>query len=422
MFGNLLSSFHIWNFILTVCGILILPWLYHQALHFWYHYKGEYFIAGITWTLLEIEVPRENEKTPLSMELILTNALHQPTNKSPWAKYKQGQVTLWSVLEMVSIEGRIRFFIRCPSRMAGLVETQIYAQYPQAKVKEAEDYVFMVGDVKKGGEWSVGGGEFTLEKSDPYPIRTYVDYGLDKPGTKEEHKIDPLTATIELFGTMKKDEHMWMQIFVRASEKEYGHGHHGHRFKEECDEEIKKLVEPYAAKKTETGTTPQAPIPDFIKEKIEAIHKKSQKLAFDCGIRVVYAGKNGAYSNESRRALRTVFRQYSNPSTNSLIGTNGLGFDYPWQDPSGNKAIFLKKQHIDRYRTRTFFNSPFYTHWGIPNFLKPYVGWGFKGPKMSVLNTEELATIYHFPGMVSETPSFRRIESKIAKPPSNLPV
>ena len=26
------------------------------------------------------------------------------------------------------------------------------------------------------------------------------------------------------------------------------------------------------------------------------------------------------------------------------------------------------------------------------------------------------------PGMVSETPSFKRVESKIAKPPSNLPV
>ena len=38
------------------------------------------------------------------------------------------------------------------------------------------------------------------------------------------------------------------------------------------------------------------------------------------------------------------------------------------------------------------------------------------------LNAIELATIFHFPGMVSETPSFKRLESKIAKPPSNLPI
>ena len=43
-------------------------------------------------------------------------------------------------------------------------------------------------------------------------------------------------------------------------------------------------------------------------------------------------------------------------------------------------------------------------------------------PEIFVLSNEELATLYHFPGMVSETPSFKRIESKIAKPPSNLPV
>ena len=38
-----------------------------------------------------------------------------------------------------------------------------------------------------------------------------------------------------------------------------------------------------------------------------------------------------------------------------------------------------------------------------------------------VLNSEELATIYHFPGQVAETPTFKRIESKRAEPPQNLP-
>jgi hypothetical protein len=39
-----------------------------------------------------------------------------------------------------------------------------------------------------------------------------------------------------------------------------------------------------------------------------------------------------------------------------------------------------------------------------------------------VLNTEELATIYHFPGRVAETPTFGRIEAKKGEPPSNLPI
>ncbi|MEK7129098.1 MAG: hypothetical protein AAB858_01985, partial [Patescibacteria group bacterium] len=37
-------------------------------------------------------------------------------------------------------------------------------------------------------------------------------------------------------------------------------------------------------------------------------------------------------------------------------------------------------------------------------------------------SAEELATIYHFPGGVSTTPSFARIETRKSEPPANLPV
>jgi hypothetical protein len=49
-------------------------------------------------------------------------------------------------------------------------------------------------------------------------------------------------------------------------------------------------------------------------------------------------------------------------------------------------------------------------------FYPPYYG------KYYVLTAEELATIYHFPGRVSTTPTFKRIESKKSEPPVNLPL
>ena len=49
-------------------------------------------------------------------------------------------------------------------------------------------------------------------------------------------------------------------------------------------------------------------------------------------------------------------------------------------------------------------------------FYKPYK------EKTIVLNTEELCTIYHFPGGVVRTPSLARIESKKGEPPIGLPV
>lgn len=411
---------------MVIIGAIIAWYLAHEALHFWYHYRGDYFTAGITWTLLEVEVPRENDKTPLAMELILTNALYQITQKGLWEKYVQGAVRFWTTLEMTSTEGRIRFFMRCPSRMAGLLETQVYAQYPQAKVRpiaDEDDYVWKVGDIRKDSAWNCWGCEFKLEKNDAYPIKTYIKYGLDKPATKEEHKVDPLTPTIELFGTMGKDEHMWMQIFVAASQKEYGHGHHGHKFVEEAQAELDRLSAPYTRehlKPDGVGVTLEPRVPDFLKSKFEGIKAKVQKLPFDCGIRLIYAAKKEAFRNESRRALRTIFRQYYDPDSNALVRFNNTQFDYPWQDLSGNRIWQVKKRMIDRYRTRTFFNAPFFVQWKWPWFIDFFVS--FYTPEVFVLNSEEIATIFHFPGMVSETPTFKRIESKVAKPPQNLPM
>jgi hypothetical protein len=50
-----------------------------------------------------------------------------------------------------------------------------------------------------------------------------------------------------------------------------------------------------------------------------------------------------------------------------------------------------------------------------------YEGLGSK-KKIFTLNTEELATIFHFPGRVSTTGTFERIQAQKAEPPANLPI
>ena len=42
--------------------------------------------------------------------------------------------------------------------------------------------------------------------------------------------------------------------------------------------------------------------------------------------------------------------------------------------------------------------------------------------KTFILNTEELATVYHFPGSVVRTPALGRIESKKGEPSAGLPI
>jgi hypothetical protein len=69
---------------------------------------------------------------------------------------------------------------------------------------------------------------------------------------------------------------------------------------------------------------------------------------------------------------------------------------------------------------RTFFHPPIQFSIKYPAVLSMFFPSG--KPYLFALSNEELASLYHFPGIVSETPSFKRIESKIAKPPSNLPI
>ena len=62
---------------------------------------------------------------------------------------------------------------------------------------------------------------------------------------------------------------------------------------------------------------------------------------------------------------------------------------------------------LDAYQLRDYFHKSDYKDKDRPFF---------------VLNTEELATIYHFPGLVAQTPSLNRVDTRKATPPDNLPV
>ena len=57
----------------------------------------------------------------------------------------------------------------------------------------------------------------------------------------------------------------------------------------------------------------------------------------------------------------------------------------------------------------------------LPWPLSPFIFPNFFHHHIIVLNTEELATLWHFPGQILKVPTFERIESKEASPPTNLP-
>ena len=371
--------------------------------HQWMHFVQGYFMSRTNWVLLEIKIPKETFKSPLAMEIVL-NALYQTSTGNWYDKTWKGKVKDYFSLEMVSIDGHIKFFIRAPALYKNVIEAQLYGQYPDVEIYEVPDYVRYVDYQGNDGDWKIIAAEYGLTKADPYPIKTYVDYGLDKD-PKEEFKIDPLTSIIEYLGSVGKGEQIWIQIIVQAA---------GSRFKKkdgtmgDWKDEGKAVIDALTKRNEKT---PEG-MPSFKMmmttkgegEIIAAIERSMGKLGFDCGIRAVYLSKKDKYDVSNLRSLGGLLRPFT---TNNLNGfkpvTTTFGWSYPWQDYKEMRLNAKRKKIFKAYKYRSWFH--------LPRKLNPFV-----------LNTEELATIYHFPGGVAQTPTFGRIPSRKSEAPVNLPI
>ncbi len=421
--------------ILPLAGAAILgriAWIW------WVHYIQQDFISGIDFVLLEIIPPRDVLRSPKAMELFITNALYHHSFKGGKEEYWQGAVWFWFSLEIASIEGQVHFYIRTPTRVRGLIETQMYAQYPQSQIKAVEDYTLAVDEISQKSAWNGWGCEFKLDKPEAFPLKTYVDFGLDKD-PKEEFKVDPVSPVIELFSSMQKGEQMWMQIVITPSKKMY-HTHgtwfSKHDWVAESRLEIQKLVAPFTrlhpGEGLGGGMAWEVRQPDFLKNSVAAMSAKTAKVGFETGIRVFYGAKKETFNMSSRRNLRLIFRQYARPDCNQLERINSSQGDrYSGIFTASKKTVMLLADRMLReYRERSFFHeslrqrifSQHYWHWPISevftldSIIKAYVH-----VQTFVLNTEEIATLWHFPGQILKVPTLERIESKEASPPPNLP-
>ncbi len=372
--------------------------------------------------LLEIKLPRELTKSPAAMEVVLV-ALYQSGAATFLEKHFMGKGRPWFSLELVSIEGQVKFFIWTQSRYQRTIEAQIYAQYPTVEIFAVPDYTHAV--IYKPEEMIIWGTYFELSEADVYPIKTYIDYGLDKD-PKEEFKIDPLTAVLEYLGSLGRGEQVWIQILIQAHNKtriKKGHWFKKTDWKDEAKEEIEK-IRAAATPPPTVGKEGQkfASFPNPTKgqvAKIESLERSINKFAFETMIRGFCIAKQEVFHPVIITSLIGSLRQYSSRDLNgfSLAWYTDLSDRtkdwvrlFGWLPGVKNKAEQqiqrYKRQMLEAYKLRSFFQPPYQNFHG-----KPFI-----------LNTEELATIFHFPGQVATTPSLQKIESKRGEPPVNLPM
>ncbi|MEK7646577.1 MAG: hypothetical protein AAB381_02685 [Patescibacteria group bacterium] len=383
--------------------------------HVWVEYVRSKFRLSLKYATLEIRLPKDTFKSPLAMETFL-HAIHNTSDGSLYNQFWKGEYRPHYSLELVSVEGQVKFFIWCEDRRKGGVMSALYSQFPGIEIIDKEDYTKSVHyDPKTMKVW---GTEFILTKEDAYPIKTYVDYGLDKD-PKEELKVDPLVPVLEFLGSVGPNQQLWMQWVVRAHKKDQRKA--GHLFKktdqwkDDAAEIVNKIMMRDAktkisgTKDKDSGRVIPPTLSEGEKNIVAAIERSLEKVAFDVGIRVLYIAKKDVFSTPfGIGGVMASFKQFSTENLNGFkpngdVGLARLG-GLPWEDYKDIRRNKITEEILGLYKRRNFFYS------------------GSKHGKTIVLNAEELATMYHFPGSVATTPGIQRVSSKKAEAPTNLPL
>lgn len=382
--------------------------LFYLTFDKWMYYVTNKFAANNGRTTLRIHLPQEVFKSPEAMEAVLSQ-MHQTNGPDNlYQTYVDGKCPLTASFELVSIGGEVRFYMNVPTKkVKNSLEAALYAQYPGIEVTEEEvDYTSEIRwDTEKYEYFA-----FHMGKKDDQvlPIKTYIDYGLDKIA-KEEEKFEPMAAMLEAIGKIQSHERIWIQILATPHiKKNFKVG----SLTEEPSWEkagIAKISD--MLKRTPAGTDPEtmerAPMLTMgERDVVAAIERNIGKYAYEVGIRWLYITEKGKFNGDTLSPIVRSFAQYD------IIGRNGVGvrwrtdFDYNFfSDRNGKRKMKLKEFELAKYKDRNYYH---HDRKGGADAAK-------------VFSVEELATMFHIPGSGIATPGVSRITSARREAPSNLP-
>lgn len=395
----------------------------------WEGWLGTKTGLKLDWALLEITPPPEVLKTPLAMENVLLGLAGGWTEMNKRDKYWRGSFQDMFSLEIVCNNRTMRFLIRCQRKQIGWVESKFYSQYPEAEIREVEDYTTHLPEVAPNESWDMWGGVYTLVKKDkngkPFwvlPLRTYMDW--ESP--EDDRRISPLSQLGEVSLHLEKNEYVIIQLLIspRVSESEVAG-----KAQEYIDEEMGRstpkkgggigefladfvgnIVRGLNAEEMKWSGEEKQPelsifnSPEFNKtagerDRIKAVEMKDSKMKFETNINCMYLYKKGEEHKERISDMNGFLRQFGNESLNGLRPKSGTY-------PSSNVTFFNKTRNRLRMR-RLYF--AFRTRW-----------MGYLGDSY-ILNVEEIASIYHLPGTVAQSSGIPRVQSKMTAPPRELP-
>ncbi len=320
--------------------------------------------------VLLLQVPRTNDKKELAAEQMfasLYGLLTIPTQKlvSPVKRERLS-------FEIAALSKRIGFYVWVPNYLKSFVEEQIYAQYPTVQISEVPDYS-MSADKQFMTTLST---ELKLVAPEALPIKTFQSF-----------EVDPLAAITATLTQFTEEEEAWIQLVIKPAAGNWHkkseryissikHGGNGTGMR--MSGLISVLWTPPEIKE---GSA--AKVAEYDQVRASGAEAKSQKLAFEATVRVVYRGN--VPLPQARLQMQSIIASYKQFNMTYLNGFEA-------------KRVFYDPNLLASYRNRSA------NHRGL------------------LLNIEEMATMYHLPHTNVETPYILWATAQTAEPPANLPI
>lgn len=419
-----------YGWVVFVIGIMYMLWrTYILEIQHQYVKSNNYFFYSI-------RVPKDNLVSTLAVETIFAQLHTLHVAKTFAEKFVEGHIQLWYSLEIISMGGKVSFIVRVPEKVKHAFESAIYSHYPQAEITEVKDYLenFNYDPNDPNCPVDIFGTEWKLANDEVIPIKTYKDF--EHPAA-EEKIIDPLQNFFEGMAKMDPHEFFGVQIIIQpiadeewkprgeAKVKELIGAEDDHKasIKDFFLKPVEKFSK-FSYKETLFGKPIHAPDPQLQKqrtnwlnmtegekERVTLIEKKIGKAGYKTKIRFIYIAPKDKFDRGKVYGITGGYRPFASIMSNKIkpdVSNTWTSVDYIFskilEKPYLDWLLAYKKKWIFKgYKEREI-------HIGLPMFI---------------LNTEEIATLYHFPITTKTTTvstSIERTESRKSQPPMDLPI
>ncbi len=373
--------------ILAFVLISVFYWQYRKVLR-----EAKNYERGLKMVPLKIHIPpssddiegngrdeRDVTEETISQAQVLYNIIASTATKGFKSKvYGQRHIAF----EIMASDGLIDYYIAVPMVLVDVVQQSVAAAYPSARLEEVDDpNIFS----KVGKISGTIGGEFTLKKHYAYTIATY-----------EQSKRDAMRAILNALAVATKEDGIGVQILIRPAPDGWTKAVVSTADRIRKDKGIKKgltgggglaprdLLEAlWKAPENSEVKAEDKQLSSLELSMIEAMEEKTRHPGYEVLLRVVASSTTAARSQVLMKNVVAAFALFDSPSSN--------GFK------------FAVTKNVEQFVTSFIFRF-------FPQDIK-----------QNILNSVELATIFHLPDQKNiPTSQLQRQMSKQVDGPRQL--